>query len=920
MGVNDPTIRMSLGEPCPSCGMRNPEARERCAACGASLSAEEARDSVLPSPGPGDEVLAAVAPLAGRADELRRLAASLERSFAHKQVTIAVVTGPGGIGKTRLVDELRGRVSMRPGGVRILDASVRQGGDGPFAPFSRILLQRFEIAPASSPAGVRALMGNEVSRVLGPQNAALAAEAAHLLGHVAGVPFPDSPILRSFEADAAGMRARVGNAVRVFLERDAGVRGPLLLILDRFHLAQDPASELVAEIAAKARGVPLALLLVGRPPLDERCEKLAPEAPRVDVRLSPLTALEATDFLRGLMPQVGELPDELVRAAWHRAEGSPSALREIARLFVESGVVSTRSIPWRVDLSRLADANIPVSLDDALRARLERLAPEERSALERAAVVGEVFWLETVLALERGDADAGPAPWSDDADAIDVGNALRRLVSKEFVSAVEHSEFTGCSEYAFRHTRMRQLLYDAAAPEQRARHHRLVAQWLEIAAGARRGEYAVTIGEHHEKGHDRTRAAFQYLYAAGLAKAVFQNERAVELFERGLACLAEDDRLTRVDALHDLGSVQFLVGDLPGAEASFTAMLRHAWTLGHRGKGGAAWNRIGRIHRGNGDFESARACFERGLSLFRAANDVPGVASSLDDLGRVAWLEGEYDKAISACAESLEIRRTLGDRRGTALSLHNIGSIQLAKGLLRQAEACYEEALALRQGLADAMGSAETLNSLGVVQFERGELPGAQARWEQALAMAEQTGDRRMQTMLLNNLGEICGQLEQEARAVGLLSNAAILAEELGDRRLQSEVHRNLGVVHLRRNDLSLAREHLELSLSIAEDYGSREAIGMALRNLGELHALTIGDDDADASRKPEGLFQKSIAVLEEIGSNKEVAKSLSSYGYFLLEHGETDKGKATLQRAADIFQKIGSKAGERIRRSIEQL
>jgi tetratricopeptide (TPR) repeat protein len=899
--------------------MRNPEGRERCAACGYSLAAGP-RDS-QPPPGPGDETLAPVAPLAGRLEESRRLAAALERSFAHRQVTVAVVSGAGGIGKTRLVDEVRGRMSMRPGGVRILDAAVRTSGDGPFAPFSRVLLQRFDVTPSSSPTSVRSLMASEVSRVLGAQNAPLVAETTHLVGHVAGVPFPDSPILRSLEDDQARLRTRVANAVRLFFERDAASGGALLVILDRFHLAQDAAVDLVAEIAAKARAVPLALVLVGRPPLGERADRFAPEAPRLDLRLSPLSVEEAAEFLRGLMPQAGPIPDELAHAAWMRAEGVPSALREMARLFVESEVVDTRTTPWTFDLGRLADANLPVTLEDALRSRIARLAPDERAALERASVIGDAFWSEAVLALERGDADAAPAPWSDDSDMIDLGATLRRLVSKGFLAPVEHAEFPGTIEWAFRHAGMRQILYDSVSDETRERQHRLAAQWLEIAAAARRGDYAVSIGEHYERGRDLTRSAFQYLYAAGLARAAFQNERAVELFQRGLACLSSDDRTTRVDALHDLGSVQFLVGDLAGAEGSFTAMLRDAWVLGHRGKGGAAWNRIGRIHRGNGDFPSARACFERGLALFRTANDVPGVASSLDDLGRLAWLEGDYEKALRVCAESLEIRRSLGDRRGTALSLHNIGNIQLARGLFRQAEACYEEALAIRQSLSDATGSAETLNSLGVVQYERGEATGAQVRWEQALDVAEQTGDRRMQAMLLNNLGEVCCTLDQETRAVGLLSNAAILAEELGDRRLQSEVHRNLGVVHLRRNDLSLAREHLELALSIAEDYGSREAIGLALRNLGELFALTLGDEEgAQPGRKPADLFAQSVAILEELGNEKEVAKSLSAFGYYLLEQGETENGKAHLEKAAAIFSKIESKAGERIKRTIGAL
>ena len=107
-------------------------------------------------------------------------------------------------------------------------------------------------------------------------------------------------------------------------------------------------------------------------------------------------------------------------------------------------------------------------------------------------------------------------------------------------------------------------------------------------------------------------------------------------------------------------------------------MLQLSWRIGARNKGGAALNRIARIHRQRGEDAKASQLFERALDLFRAAGDLRGVASTLDDLAQISRLRGDVDRAFAAASEALEIRRSHADARGEAVSLMTLGTTQTA--------------------------------------------------------------------------------------------------------------------------------------------------------------------------------------------------------------------------------------------------
>lgn len=913
------TEKLELGEPCPACGLHNPLDRTVCASCGADLpesttgSRGAARSSspvpVVPEP-----------PLVGREELVDELLAVASAACDGDGPRVAAVLGGRGAGKTRVLDEVATRLLERVPGTRVTRVACRESSDEAYDPLPRILAARFALEADLDEIAQRIAVTRLVGSAFGPEGASWVTETAHLLGHLAGIAFPQSPVLRSLEGEPERFEGRLLRSLQRFVEADSK-EAPRLWVIDDLHNANPEALLLLAGLGSSLGKARHCILVAGQPSLEA-----AFEVEGALRRTLPPLDDEAMARLFGLLlPGLPEPPVELTEAAIERAGGNPASMREIARLLLESGVVDASQTPWRTDLSKLAAADLPVSLEEALRARRSRLEPRDRAVLERAAVIGEVFWDEAVLALGRGVAARAehlePAQiWPDDSETMTLEATLRRLEEAEFIVPLEGSEFSRIREYAFRHAGLRDQVYAEIPADALRAYHLLAAQWIETVGASRGEQFLEQVAEHWERAGERHRAARAFVEAASHARARFLNQKAVRLYERGLVGLSDEDRMLRMEALHDLGSVYELVGDYDSAIARLTDMLRDAWTLVHRGKAGAALNKVGRIYRARGDYSAARAYLERGLALFRAADDTRGVASSLDDLGQLYWLLGHYRRALDHSAEALEIRRSLNDRRGEAVSLLNIGRTEKARGYVDEADACYREAYDIARTIGDRDTECKALNAIGVALHARGQSEDAIALWRSALELAAEIGDRRMQSFLLNNLGEVLTAVGDREEAERCLMDCEALAQELEDRRVLSEVYRNLGALMIRHNEAAQARDYLERSLRLARAMGSKEAVGLALRGLGELQSSTVFDDTAAGGEDKATYFLQAVTIFERLGNEIELANTLNALGTYYLERGDEARAREVLERARSIYERVDTRQGERIDATISEL
>ncbi len=450
-------------------------------------------------------VLGREAPLVERDAELELLAGQTVEHLRRGRGGALLVTGPLGIGKSRLRQEALRRLAPAMPDLRVW--AVRGDPDRADAPLELLasLVRKVALLELPAPTAARAPADDRETlraRVARHVAASEVARVTRFLGLLAHVPGDDADAQRRrADHDRTWTREEILRALTDF--GDAETRaGPLLVVLEDLHWADAASLSFVGEVAEALAARPLVLWALGRPELEER---LASWDDRgilsAHVRVGEIGEAGAKTLAASLLGE--EASKRLVAAVASRGLGVPLFVEELA-MSVAEGIDEDASQP----------------LLALVTARLRALPPATRRAARAAAIVGLVFWRGAVAALlpELGKR------------AIDAG--ISALVSAGWV--VEHptSRFAGERELAFRHDGLRDAAEGLSREEDRELAHGVVARWLE-AAGERDASlvaaHFVRAGLGHLAADHYARAAERALAAGDLAEALHRSAR-------GLSC------------------------------------------------------------------------------------------------------------------------------------------------------------------------------------------------------------------------------------------------------------------------------------------------------------------------------------------------------------------------------------------------
>jgi tetratricopeptide (TPR) repeat protein len=904
--LRDATDRTTM-IPCRACGAANQSNAPVCGECGAPFITPNAPAS--PASG-----------ITGRRAEMQVLLDCFEVCIEKRVVSGVTVTGDAGMGCSTLLEAFAEKLETRLPKRRIFSVPSREEDDI-YAPLRHTLVSWFNLASDDQTVVSRMNLASRIGDILGNLSAAEVTEITHMIGFLAGVPFPDSPVLKAMEADETKMHENLKQALIRVLEADIA-REPAVVIYDDLQKTSPQARKLLVEVFEEMVAVPCLCIVGGRPELKDidKNEEI------VHIGLEPLDNDVMGRLFEVYMPKFPAPPEKLFNAIIGRSNGNPGSMHQLCALLQETGVIDTSTEPWTADLSKLSKTDMPLNLVEAAKARIKRLDPRDRRVLEHAAVFGEVFWDEAIVALSRLDAKMRPGIsaaqiWADDSDALTLSSCLDRLVERQFVLQLPDSDIKGSIKYAFTRSSVRKEIVAGLDKNERQRCHFLAAEWLSHVASRQGPFFHEAEAAHWRMAGEKIRAGNAFLSAARFARSRHLNVKAIKLFRKALDHIDERDNYTLTDAYHDLGTTYDLLGRYKKAEECFTEMLRHAWLLTHRGKAGAALNRIGRLYRARGDSAAAKAFLNRGMTLFKATGDRLGVAASLGDLGELAGRQGNPDRAFQLVSEALELERDLDNKPSIAVCLHRLGHIEAARASYTQAERYLEEALKIRREINDVGGTAQTLSTLAIILANRGDIDQAIGRWKKALSLAAEVGDQRMQAIVNNNLGEALRDKGELDESMAYFKACQEVVRLLDDGVLDAEVSRNIGILAQKMGDPESAKEYFNRSLTLAHELGVKQMEALAYRALGELLATTVWDtSQVGKEDQSELFFNNALAIFKEIGNDFEVARTLRSRGYQLLERGDVETCRPLLEEAHAILERLESKEASKVARTLAEI
>jgi tetratricopeptide (TPR) repeat protein len=899
--------------------------------------------SLMPPAGLG--VAERRAMLVGRAAEMRELEDALNDVTQRGVCRTITLLGAAGIGKTRIVRDFLLRMRTQTPSPRVFRGAARDQGPA-YGVFGRVLRARFGIVEGMDAEAAKAQVRAQAATVLEDRKVG---DVVYFLGQLLNLEFLDSPLIKAVQGDPQQLRHLRRAVIKRFLEADAthlvdpsgtpaslstttaanaAARGPIVLVFDDLHFAHEESLDLLAYLV-EYLSAPVLLLCLARPELVVRHDGWAKHGGdrHKIVELSPLSDTDAAAVMQDLLSPCGddEAVEELIDAACTLAGGNPALLEQMVRLFHDMGVLVVEDElaedeRWIVHVDRLASVRLPITVEDAVQARIAALAPAERELLERAATMGAVFWVGGLLATLRQEAPP-PDLWheGETEDTTRVHGVLRELRERDYVLRLPDSTFAGDEEYVFKHNLERETLLKLTPPGTARRYHAAIADWLASKEYVKTHEESLgMLARHCEAAGRKTQAARANLSAADVARAQYGNQKALDYYKRGLdlaAAGAEIDAEARMRALHHYGDVLQLLGKNDEALVTFREMLAVAYRLDLRTRGGAAHGRIGRLYRDTGRLEKARAHLNAAFRLFEQAGDERGIASTVDDLGKLHWLKGDYERALEHTQRALGMRRRIGDRRSIALSLNNMGLVYQDSGRFKEALDAFEQALVIRREIGDLVGVAISLNNLGTVAQDQRDDRKAFELFREAYEVAKETGDRNRIALVLTNLGETLNRLGDTQRAITYLKQAEDLADELGDKLGLAEAVRGLGKAYLAQREYTKARECTARAVEIFTEIQGKVQLGVALRSLGEVSAA--GSAGGEGIRAAREYLDRSIKIFEEAGNEVELARSCRAFAELL--RGTMDyasdpalraEAAAYTKRADDIFARLKLSSG----------
>jgi DNA-binding SARP family transcriptional activator len=386
------------------------------------------------------------APLVGRDEELRQLESACAAAIRERVTMLVTVIGEAGLGKTRLVHEMAGRLGHE---VKVLTGQCLPYGEGiTFWPLREVVRQAG--AGHDSPDKIQALLDGQPD----------AAEVAELLSRALG------PGNRG-RSDAA----EIFWAARRLLETLAQSR-PVLVVFEDLHWAEPTFLDLVESLGVQPGRSPLVLVCIARPELlEQRTVWAAGTARAISIDLTPLADGPAAALLDALAGEQ-RIPPATRARVLETAAGNPLYLEQLAVSLSEQAGSQVRPV-------------LPPTIQALLAARLQRLGPGASSFLARAAVVGKDFGVDAIRELLPPEA-RGP-----------LSRNLQTLVAKGMVQRGPGRD--PYEEYSFRHILIQEAAYRAIPKSLRAELHQRFADWLEYVIWEPATQRAEILGYHLEQ-------------------------------------------------------------------------------------------------------------------------------------------------------------------------------------------------------------------------------------------------------------------------------------------------------------------------------------------------------------------------------------------------------------------------------------
>lgn len=691
----------------------------------------------------------------GRASEMAQLNAGLVQTL-ETGPRFYLVGGESGVGKSRLLDELRTQALVA--GVQVLRGQAAEGGGLPFQVW-RPILRQWLLGAAIDPFEAGVVKG-------------LVPDADQLLGYaVADVP----------QVAGKGQQERL---VLTLVDLFKRLHRPTLLILEDLQWTIESLLPLqqMLKVPEQLRG----LTVIGTYRNDER-----PDLPDAldgfeTLALERLSRESIAQLSAAMLGDAGHR-DELVDLLAEQTEGNTLFMVEIVRALAEDAgrldAVGHQTLPRSM---------LTGGMKAILERRLAKLTPQMQTITQHAAVMGrQIDRALLQQALPEADLDA----WFYAAEAAAV------------LSIVDE-------QWQFAHDKLRETALAGLTEDERRTRHRIAAEAIEALYPDDEDYNEVLLDLWQKAGDPERELPYLHAVARHLQNITSNYAQAKALTQRGLSIVTEPLMRLQLQRVQ-ISSLMFL-GEYDEALTINEETLAAAREMDNQQQIAMALQGQSNLISRRGDFEGAREYMLQALAINEEIDDKAGIAACQTNLGIYAFRQGDLYGARDYFEKGAAMRQEADQPHMAAQAMSNLGVANFHLGDNELARDYYERSLAIFKSVGDQMGIAYGYDNLAILASRTGDHQTAQDLHQQAAVIYEAIGDKAGLALNLQNMAVNENRMRHYDESQRILERSLSLYTELDDQFGIMNITSMLGFVATAHDQLALAVEHFIKALHMA--------------------------------------------------------------------------------------------------------
>ncbi len=834
-------------------------------------------------------------PLVGREGEWQQLETAVS-ALLQKQGQIVALIGEAGLGKSRLIEELRQKIGA--GQNRQIAARWVEGRCLSYTEsvsywvFQELLRQAVNLQTNEEPDVALHTLRHALEDIWSPED--LAANLPYIVNFL-NLPLDEAQQEKIRYLDAEALQRRTFVALRSLL--DSYVQpGPLLVVLDDIHWIDNASAKLLEYLMPAVNQLPVMWLLVFRPEYGKSCLELRNKAAceyhhcYTEINLEPLDKTGSHALLKNLVGQA-KWPQAVEKLLLDRTEGNPLYLEEVLRALINDNLlVSNEAGQWVVN-GDVASLNVPDTLQGVMMARLDRLAEPNRWTAQVASIVGRTFPYDVLSHIT----------FHDNVQAVSP-----RLVQLQQSEIIEEAQRSPELIYSFLHGLMQEVCYSSLAVRARREYHRRIAQYLdENRAGGWGDSQSIlpVIAHHAYIGQDWATALRYQIQSGWQAKQLFANLEAIDHFSKAQECTRhledENTHRARLVILTSLGELLVNTSRYEEAEEKLGAAYSLAQAMNDMEVQAAVCRWLARSFELRGMYAEAFAWIDRGLSALNERETAES-AQLLLIAGLIHIRQGDYDSASSRCQQALAIAEKLGEVTARARAYNLLGITYLRTNSQMAIES-FQRAFNLYQAAGDLYGQATSHNLVANAYFNLGHWRQADEHYRQARQLFSQIGDVYNWAMADNNLGGIALNRGHLDEALTFYQEALHSLEKISaSDYVLGLIEMNLGATFIRRRELEQASRYLQSSQKRFAEAKTREFLPELYRHQSRAALLAGKLYEASSAAKKALFLSRELAMRDEEGA----AQAL--LGEVALANGVYEEAVKWLTESVAVLEEVG--------------